>query len=178
MKTKKLNNYTFDDRFAYIEINSPKYGVKYAKINIYSYWKVKNYTWGVSKDKNTFYAFTTYYINGKRTTKLLHKILNPTWRTTDHWDKNGLNNTRENLRECTHSQNNMNKNKPKNNTSGFKGVNPRNSGKFQARIMKKYKSTYIGNFNTAEEAARAYDKEALKLFGKWASLNFPKEDYM
>lgn len=42
----------------------------------------------------------------------------------------------------------------------------------KARINKR---KYLGHYATAEEAARAYDKEAYKVFGEFAYLNFPEE---
>lgn len=61
-------------------------------------------------------------------------------------------------------------------TSGFFGVYPE-AGKYVAKIaVPGTKSKrYIGWFNSAEDAARAYDKEALKLRGSRAVLNFPME---
>lgn len=40
--------------------------------------------------------------------------------------------------------------------------------------MKDNKKYHIGDFNTDIEAAKAYDKKAQKLFGKFACLNFPE----
>ena len=59
-----------------------------------------------------------------------------------------------------------------NNKSGFKGVCP-DQGKCRAQIHHKGKQYYLGIFNTAIEAAKAYDKMARKLFGKNCYLNFP-----
>src|SRR5208337_2902082 len=54
----------------------------------------------------------------------------------DHRDLNGLNNAWLNLRECTQSQNLMNRRKQNNNTSNWKGVyrNSKLKNKFEAKL--------------------------------------------
>jgi len=55
-------------------------------------------------------------------------------------------------------------------TSKYIGVSFRNdSNKWRAVLSHKS----LGCFNTEEEAARAYDKEALLFYGKDAAINFP-----
>ena len=51
---------------------------------------------------------------------LVHHIYLPT--IIDHVDGNRTNNSIDNVREATHSQNAMNSKLPSNNTSGFKGI--------------------------------------------------------
>jgi hypothetical protein len=58
--------------------------------------------------------------------------------------------------------------------AGFKGVNW-SGRRWQARIMKDGKRHFLGTYDTAEEAARAYDAAACTLFGGHARLNFPGE---
>jgi len=60
------------------------------------------------------------------------------------------------------------------NPTGFKGV--RKVGKkYSASITNgKNSAKHIGCYLTAEEAARAYDKEASVRWGSFAQLNFPK----
>ena len=64
--------------------------------------------------------------------------------------------------------------------SGFTGVvNNGKKGsqykKFVARIYIDQKPKHIGSYNTAKEAAEAYDKEAIKLRRRFNQLNFPKK---
>jgi len=96
----------------------------------------------------------------------------------DHINRNKLDNRRENLRECTRSQNSMNKGKmvseKRQFKSKYKGV-CRNKGLWRARIYKDAKQISLGYFDTEEEAARAYDNKAYELFGNFAALNFPRE---
>lgn len=74
-----------------------------------------------------------------------------------------------NLRPATTSQNRMNVGRAKNNTTGFKGVTARcDKKRFQARIKINGKPTWLGTFNTAEEAHKAYCKAAKHLHGEFA----------
>ncbi len=64
------------------------------------------------------------------------------------------------------------------NTSGYRGVTKiKRSGKWQASYRHGDKLLHLGTFETAEEAARAYDLKVIELKGKQATLNFPMEDY-
>lgn len=93
---------------------------------------------------------------------------------TDHIDGNGLNNQRYNLRTATVSQNLMNRGRPANNTSGFKGVS-RQRDKWVAGIKADGVHQRRGGFSTPEQAARAYDAMAVELHGEFARLNFPDD---
>jgi hypothetical protein len=94
----------------------------------------------------------------------------------DHWDQNKLNNQRYNLRMATRSQQQANVPPQKNNKCGFKGVRWNERDRlWYAQIMSNKEYKYLGCFDSAEEAARAYDKQAKIDFGEFAYLNFPKE---
>ena len=92
----------------------------------------------------------------------------------DHKNHNTLDNRRENLRVCTKSQNTMyTRRRP--NKSGYRGVRYR-KGKWDAVVTKDYQHHHVGRFNSAELAAKAYDRKAIELFGDYAMLNFPPNE--
>jgi AP2 domain/HNH endonuclease len=92
----------------------------------------------------------------------------------DHKNGNGLDNTHTNLRLATPSQNHANTGLQRNNTSGFKGVSyAKDRNRWHAYIKVNQRRTSLGHYNTAEQAARAYDAAALEAWGSFARLNFP-----
>lgn len=86
----------------------------------------------------------------------------------DHRDGDGLNDSWQNLRTATSSENNANKKVNTNNRVGLKGV--RQKGKrFEARITDRNGGLVrLGMFDTAEDAHAAYMKAAVDAFGEFA----------
>ena len=68
------------------------------------------------------------------------------------------------------------RNRRSNSKSGYIGVVKRSSGKYQARIYFDGKYKYFGSsYDTAKQAAKAYDIEAIKLRRPFSKLNYPKK---
>lgn len=131
--------------------------------------------WHACPDGHTTYARRHVHCNGRRSTQNLHTFLTG-WPETDHRNGNGLDNQRANLRLATRSQNMGNGGNRANNTSGYKGAHWRaDTGRWRALITVEYRRIYLGYFDSAEDAARAYDAAARDLFGEFAALNFPAD---
>jgi hypothetical protein len=124
-------------------------------------------TWSVVRHRHTFYAQT----HVGETVKRLHVLLIPGAKIVDHRNGNGLDNRRENLRACNHSQNARNAKKVATATSKYKGVVNR-WGSFYAAIWDGEKQIYLGAFKSEISAALAYDVCAERLFGEFCRLNF------
>ena len=111
---------------------------------------------------------------------LMHReIMNaPKGMMVDHIHHNTSDNRKSNLRICTSSQSVMNRRKYKRKCSSiYKGVwlNKRRDNKglkhLQAGIAVNGKKIHLGFFYNEKDAARAYNKAALKYFGEFAELN-------
>jgi len=86
----------------------------------------------------------------------------------DHKNLNRADNRWCNLRLGTNAQNQWNRGVGRANTSGFKGVHRRPSGRYQARIGTHGSRINLGHFPTPEGARAAYAKAAKRLHGEFA----------
>ncbi|XP_030546191.1 APETALA2-like protein 1 isoform X2 [Rhodamnia argentea] len=67
---------------------------------------------------------------------------------------------------------------PKSKSSEFRGVTfYRRTGRWESHIWDCGKQVYLGGFDTAQAAARAYDRAAIKFRGVEADINFHMSDY-
>lgn len=90
----------------------------------------------------------------------------------DHKDLDSSNNKWTNIRLATRQQNNANSKTHKNNTSGSKGVSfIKKTKRWRAYIRVNYKFIHLGTYPTLNKAASAYDKAALRHFGKFTITN-------
>lgn len=135
--------------------------------------------WSARWGKSSWYASSNVTVNGQRKGIEMHRLLlgvtDPKTHV-DHIDSDGLNNQRTNIRLASNAQNQHNARVArKNNTSGFKGVYWNRIGRtWKAQIKIQRRMTHLGTFRDKLEAARAYDAAAIKHFGAFARVNFPR----
>ena len=92
----------------------------------------------------------------------------------DHINGDKFDNRLKNLRLCTAAENQKNKRIQSNNKTGYKGVSYCNRDKkYIARIKLSKRSIALGNYDTKEDAAKAFDYAARILHKEFAVLNFP-----
>jgi len=123
------------------------------------------------------YAVRNVWINGNCKILRMHRIIVGIFYKSgieiDHIDHDKLNNCRNNLRLCTHSENQHNREMYSNNTSGFKGVSwHKSANKWVARIRINNNLINLGIFNDPYDAACAYDEAARKYHGEFSNPNF------
>ena len=94
----------------------------------------------------------------------------------DHKDTVKTNNAITNLRPSNKSKNGMNRGPSKANTSGYVGACFDNrEKKWLATITKEGKQIRLGYYDSAVDAALAYDRAAVQYHGEFARLNFPEK---
>lgn len=128
--------------------------------------KLKQYCWHKSKQG---YCISQINRSPVRFHRLIFNISNKK-QQVDHVNGNKLDNRKINLRICNNQENSFNKDKNKNNTSGYKGVywdGDRN--KWRASIQFNGKSIKSPKrYNNPEEAFNWYKDKSDELFGEFS----------
>ncbi len=136
--------------------------------------KVSSYRWHLHSEG---YAVATKGDHSHRENIWMHRLVLDVKSDVDHKNGDKLDNRKSNLRAATDSLNMANqkiRSTPK--TSRFKGVCwDKRLQKWRAHIkcaligMKHQKE--LGRFDDETEAAKAYNRAAIRLFGEFAKLN-------
>lgn len=153
---------------------SGDYGIGYTSkgeefyFDLEDYDLIKDYTWYIDKDG---------YVKARELKQskniLLHRLLfsYPNC-SIDHINHKKFDNRKNNLREVTNSQNSMNSELHKNNTSGVSGVNwDKNLRKWRVRITVNYERIDLGVYSKFEEAVKARKSGEEIYYGKYSYDN-------
>lgn len=132
--------------------------------------EVSKYTWRIRPDG---YVQRTWIEDGRTEHELLHRFVTQASpdHVVDHENRDRWDCRKENLRVATLSQNAANRATTAANRD-WKGIFP-HGNRWKARIKMEGQNVYLGSFESAEQAAYAYDVAAKQLFGEFAQLNFP-----
>lgn len=160
-RVRKLNTIIEIGDIAWIRLNRGWCVIDRADIEL-----VNHITWHLGSDR---------YVCGKdgKTLQMHRVIMNPgKGQIVDHINGDRTDNRRSNLRLCGMSENLWNSRFRDNNSSGYKGVSKhKRSGRWQAKITVRYKQHHLGLFDSAEEAAKAYDEASKRLHGEYGKGN-------
>lgn len=168
-----------------ITINSKTYGKKRVLVDDENYEELVKHKWHIIKGHNTFYVVRSICKSGIQKRLWMHRVIlnSPKKKYVDHINGNGLNNQKRNIRICTKRQNSRNRKSATGSHSKYLGVclhrrKIHNHKYWTAHIRSSKKLIWIGSYPYTRQgeinAAKAYDKKAKQLFGKFANLNFKK----
>lgn len=178
-----------------IYVDSQKHGAKEILVDDedYEFLLWLSPKWSVIKDGNVFYAVATKRVGKNKTVqKKIHRLIMGVTDAKviiDHWNGNGLDNQKRNLRVIatgglnSHNRNGFGESK-------FLGVSVQQSTctytnkngerkrcvsppKWLAAIKINGKQFHLGRYKRAVDAAKAFDVAAIKHYGEDAKLNFP-----
>ena len=156
--------------------------LKFAIVDPDDFERLNRFAWSAYRAEHTWYAARHKVLKhdgSNRGTVWMHReIANaPANLLVDHRNNKGLDDRKANLRIATKSQNACNCGKKSGRySSQFKGIT-KSDNRWYPRIWANGKRISLGSFKSEVDAARAYDRAAIKYHGEFARLNFPREDY-
>jgi hypothetical protein len=137
---------------------------------------LNQWKWFYSKgpEDRTGYAIR-FDKNGKHNKSIsMHRVImnTPPNLEVDHRDRDGCNNQRLNMRNCSHFQNVRNRSIQKDNSSGYKGVSwDKKCKKWRVQIRIDGRKVWLGLFSSIQDASRIYDQAAIRFHGEFANIN-------
>lgn len=148
---------------------------KVALIDPEDFTRVNQFEWHAARRDQTWYAASSALRRRNGACLYMHRlILNASLgQHVDHRNGDGLDCRRENLRLCTNAENRRNMRKTRGG-SRFKGVcrcRDNATRIWEAYIWFENKKIPLGNYETEEEAARAYNAAAVVYHKDFANLN-------
>lgn len=134
------------------------------------YDRVSKYNW------NRWGRYISGWV-GNKTTSIHRFIMNAKrGEIVDHIDHNTLNNTRENLRICSQSENMRNKSTAKNATHGMNGIarvkyGRMNRYRYRVRITVEGETHELGMYDDLKDAQEARIQGEIKYFGEFRKVD-------
>lgn len=118
------------------------------------------------------------YRNHRILYQFYHNVILDPEQQIDHIDMNKQNNSKENLRLCTNSENSMNKITRRDNKIGFKNIRiikTNNYEYYYIKIVKNHKVVFSKYYRTdkfaIQEVIKIRDTKLLEIHGEFANIN-------
>jgi hypothetical protein len=161
-----------------VPLHGKKAAGRIARVDDADYDLVMRFRWNVWESRHSNgavygpYARLSLQLDGRKITLRMHTLVTG-YALTDHINHDSLDNRQANLRPATDAQNGHNRRGSPGGASAYKGVAwHKYERKWMATIRTDGSQRTIGYFRSEEDAARAYDAEAVKERGEYALPNF------
>ncbi len=167
----------FNDRFGeYCKIHLTR--GQFTKVDPEDFLWLSQDKWHCQVKPNSCYAKRSGRIGAKHKNIWMHREImkTPKHLVCDHINRNGIDNRKRNLRNCTTRENLLNRGPKRGSVSKYKGVYWRKQRKkWSADIQRAGNYKHLGYFESEIAAAKAYDATAKRLDGEFAFLNLPDQ---
>lgn len=150
---------------------------KFALIDADDAERTLSHTWCSAKIRMNQRGQNLFYAKNTRTNEYLHRFILGVMddkTEVDHFDGDGLNCRKSNLRRTDKHGNTSNRLVGVGKASGYKGVHATSKGSWIVRYVRYGQEFSGGTFINKDEAAREYDKIIRQYGDHMATYNFPK----